>query len=187
MAKKTTTKKPAKKKALKLVKPGGRAKVADKGRPKPVGRTPKSQGLPGLEQVRNHTLDRCAESIADCRATINNARQEEAGWIQTAIREMQKIAAELGQSTYAYKHAGVELLMVPGDVKLRVRALKDGGEGDEVGLPNAGPLVRALPDVDEVGYVLEEQAAMTNDVDDDGDDPEWADSDGEDVQDPVAF
>jgi hypothetical protein len=177
-AKKAATKKAEKPKAkLKIVKPGSkkiaRPKVGDTGKAKPVARTPKSQALPGLEQVRNATLDRASESIADCRATINGAKADEAGYVQVALREMMKVASSLGQSTYSYKHAGVELLLVPGDAKLRVRALRDGGEGDEGGRDVDEPIVMARPELEDVAGLDAQNGvnlADTGDDDDAGDD-----------------
>ncbi len=85
--------------------------------PKPKG--PKAQPLPGMEQVRNVRLDRFCESIAEERETMNQARQEEAGLLQGALQEM------LRSKTSVYKHARVELVLVPGTDKLRVHVLKE--------------------------------------------------------------
>lgn len=94
------------------------------GTPKPR-KTPKSQALPSMEQVRHTKIDNAAEHIAEYRADMNECRTQEQTWISTALREMQ------AAGVMTYKHAGVELVRVPGDEKLRVRSLKDGGENAE--------------------------------------------------------
>jgi hypothetical protein len=72
-----------------------------------------------MEQVRNVRLDRFCESIGDERETMNKARQEEAGLVQGALQEM------LRTKTSVYKHAKVELVLVPGTDKLRVHVKKE--------------------------------------------------------------
>jgi hypothetical protein len=163
-AKKKAAKKP---KALKLVKPGAkkpaRPTVASQGTARPRKRSETQPAIPGMEQVRNAILDGVTKNLADIRATINASRQDEAAEIQTGLREMKRIAQNLGQATYSYKANGVELVMVPGDAKLRVRALKDGGDGQSDGDQDE-PLI---PGADNpAGDVLDEAASDDQDATD---------------------
>ncbi len=86
------------------------------------GKKPRSQSLPGMEQVRSQRLDNLCESIFDERETMNGAKTEEQGLIQSALQEMQKRGVPL------YRHARVELARVPGAEKLRVRVTKEEGD-----------------------------------------------------------
>lgn len=124
---------------LKLVTPT----VASKGTSRGVKRSPKQKPLPTMEQARNPILSACTRNLADIRATIADARAEEQAELQTAKREMMKEAAARGVDSYAYKENGVELLLVPGDCKLRVRALKDGGDIAD----HDAPIIQATPAV----------------------------------------
>lgn len=114
MAKKKGTKKAAKKAAPKKAAP--KAKAAKKARPRTT--SPRSQVLPGMEQVRNKALDRVCEGISDVRGDLNRLRGEEQDLQRQAVKAMQ------ADKVTAYRSAGVELVLVPGDVKLRVRTLK---------------------------------------------------------------
>ena len=106
-AKKKASKKPIKKVAAKPERK--RAAV----------KSPRSQTLPGLEQVRNRILDNACEGIHDTRRDMAQSRQEETSLLQSALREMQ------GKGVTVYRHSGVELALVPGDVHLRVRTVKE--------------------------------------------------------------
>lgn len=64
-------------------------------------------------------LDRLCESIGEGREAINKLRGEEKGDKQGALREMHS------RSVVAYRHAGVELVRVPGEETLRVRTTKE--------------------------------------------------------------
>lgn len=113
-----------------------KTKAARRGSPKrrPAASTPspRSQALPGMEQVRNVRLDRFCESIGEGREKMNVLRNEEKGDLQGALREMHD------KRVTAYRHAGVELVRVPGsrrvfiacfgvgEEKLRVRTSKEG-------------------------------------------------------------
>lgn len=104
-------------------------------------RSPRAQPLPGMEQVRDLTLDRLCESIGETRDTMNKLRADEAGDERAALQRMR--AKELT----TYRHAGVELARVPGEEKLRVRTSRaaataetadegeegDAGTGEETG------------------------------------------------------
>lgn len=113
MAKKTN-KSPQKKKPAK-------AKGAPKKKAAPRSRitSPKSQPLPGMEQVTNKTLNRICEHISDVRREMNRARADEKDLMNQAIRVM------TADKVTVYRFSGVELVLVPGDVHLRVRTLKD--------------------------------------------------------------
>ena len=85
---------------------------------RPVQRSPRSQTLPGMEQVTNRTLNRICEAISDVRADLNRARAEEKDLQNQAVRVM------TADKVTAYRFSGVELVLVPGDVHLRVRLTK---------------------------------------------------------------
>lgn len=141
--------KPAKKAA-----PKKKAKAA----PKPArtrSQSPHSQVLPGMEQVTNRSLNRICEAIADVRADLNRIRGEEKELINQATTVMSDT------KTSAYRFSGVELVLVPGDVHLRVRLLKNGGAEPakaEGSGQDAGEIAESLTDGDEysVGPVYEE-------------------------------
>ena len=92
---------------------------------------PRSQTLPGLEQVRNGKLDNLCEGIADVRATMNEAKQEEKGLIAATLQAM------VAKGVTVYKHGGVELARVPGAESLRVRLVKAQGDADAEDLEEA--------------------------------------------------
>jgi hypothetical protein len=117
MAKKKSTKKSGKKKAGRYHKARVQAKAK--------GVRPRSQVLPGLEQVRSAKLDNLCEGIAEVRTVMNNAKVEESGLIAAALQTM------VQRSLQVYKHGGVELARVPGAEKLRVRLTKEQGDAGE--------------------------------------------------------
>lgn len=127
MAKKAKAAKAAKKTAKKAAKVlPMKARTASK-TAKPAKKratSPRSQVLPGMEQVRNRVLDRVCEGISDTRGDMNRLRGEEKDLQLQAVKAMQA-----GNVT-AYRFAGVELVLVPGDVKLRVRTMKEGVNAD---------------------------------------------------------
>ena len=108
-------KKPAPKKAAKA-KSKPAQKAAKKSAPRP--KSPRAVPLPGMEQVRNRTLDRICEGIGDVRGDLNRLRGEEKDLQNQAVRVMS------ADKVTAYRFAGVELVLVPGDAHLRVRTLK---------------------------------------------------------------
>ena len=89
--------------------------------------------MPGLEQVRNRILDNACEGIHDTRRDMAASRQEETSLLQSALREMQ------GKGVTVYRHSGVELALVPGDVHLRVRTVKEKTNSGSVGGASAAP------------------------------------------------
>jgi hypothetical protein len=84
-----------------------------------------------MEQIRNVKLDNICEGIAEERGTMNAAKQQETGLIQSALQVM------TGKGIQVYKHGGVELARVPGAEKLRVRLTKETGDADESDLEPA--------------------------------------------------
>ncbi len=131
-------KKAAPKKAAKVVKMTPKAKVKVR---KP---SPRSQVLPGMEQVRNRSLDRICEGISETRADMNRLRGEDKDLMMQGVKVMQ------ADEVTAYRFAGVELVLVPGDVKLRVRTMKAGdvngdGAAEETGSgQDAGEIAESL-------------------------------------------
>ena len=88
-----------------------------------------------MEQVRDVRLDNLCESIAEDRRVMNQARQDEAGSVQAALKRMQD------NDVVVYRHGGIELARVPGAEKLRVRPTKEEGDADAGDLetgPGAG-------------------------------------------------
>jgi hypothetical protein len=86
---------------------------------KKKGKTPRSQVLPGMEQVRNRNLDRLCESIGEAREQLGVLRGEEKTDIGRALREMHD------KDVVVYRHAGVELVRIPGEETIRVRTTKE--------------------------------------------------------------
>ncbi len=109
------TSKPAKKKAP--AKKAAPKPKAAKSRPRTA--SPRSQVLPGMEQVTNRSLNRICEAIADVRADLNRIRGEEKDLMNQAVTVM------TADKITVYRFSGVELVLVPGDVHLRVRTLKE--------------------------------------------------------------
>ena len=94
---------------------------------------PRSQVLPGLEQVRSKPLDNLCEGIAEARGQMNTAKQEESGLIQLALQTMVK------RGVSVYRHVGVELSRIPGAEKLRVRLTKEQGDAGAEDLDQPEP------------------------------------------------
>jgi hypothetical protein len=140
--------KPAKKKTTvkKGPKKGAHATGTKKrASPRPKPRQP---ALPGHERVRSESLDACCEQIGEIRDKTNKLRKDEATEKRMALKEM------VQKGIHAYRHAGVELVRVPGEEVLRVRKSKEdatdssepedgGGEPEAVDVPEADP---GLPD-----------------------------------------
>jgi hypothetical protein len=97
-----------------------------------------------MGQVRNVRLDRFCESIGEGRDAMNRLRGEEKSDMQGALREMHDRHVEV------YRHAGVELVRVPGEEKLRVRTSKESASditetdhGDEAAARELGEIDEA--------------------------------------------
>jgi hypothetical protein len=71
-----------------------------------------------MEQVRVGALEGIAEAIADTREKKNNLLEDEKGYVASAIDLLHKHALT------AYRAYGVELVLVPGGDKLRVRLVE---------------------------------------------------------------
>lgn len=84
-------------------------------------RSPRSQALPGHEQVRDKVLDGICEEVADIRATINDCKTKERGYRSKALDRMTK------KSLTQYETAGVKLTIEEGAVKLNIKLT--GGDG----------------------------------------------------------
>ena len=78
-------------------------------------KAPRETPLPGMEDARIRPLDDICASISETRQQQNDLRAEEAGLEQTALRLLRT------HGKTAWRHAGVELIRVPGEEKLRVR------------------------------------------------------------------
>lgn len=129
----------AKKKAGK--KAGKKKVVTKKTPPKRQRKGPRSQALPGMEQVRNAKLDAFCESIGDGRDSMNAIRGEEKATKSSALREMHDKGVEV------YRHAGIDLVRVPGEEELLVRKSK--AEASESGSADDAPASDpADPDAD---------------------------------------
>jgi len=93
---------------------------------------PSDRELPGMEDVRFGALDRDCVAIGDIREQMNQLRADEAAAINRALKHMQH------HERTVYKHRGVELVLVPGDVKLRVRTTS-GGDIEQADAPEKKP------------------------------------------------
>jgi hypothetical protein len=71
-----------------------------------------------MERVRNVRLDNLCESIAEERRAINDATVEVKGLSITALREMRE------KRLTSHRHAGVELIRIPGEERLSIRTSK---------------------------------------------------------------
>lgn len=113
---------------------GPSTKSTKRGKPNgAMRRGPRSQPLPGMENVRAGALDNLCEGIGDCRDTMNVASVEEKKLIASALKQMQK------RNLSVYRHARVELARVPGAEKLRVRVTKEEGDASvEAGAEQTG-------------------------------------------------
>lgn len=102
-------------------------------------RQPAAAALPGMEQVRDTTLDRLCRRIGDNGAAMNELRQNVEADKQAALDHM------LANKTKQYHHHGVELIVRGGNAKLSVRAykeaaatVKDADEGADAGGDEGG-------------------------------------------------
>ena len=97
---------------------------ADGGIRRAKKRAPRSQVLPGMEQVRSQKLDNVSEAISECRSKKNAAVLEEKGLVTAALQAM------VQRGIAVYRHGGVELSRIPGAEKLRVRITAEEGDAD---------------------------------------------------------
>jgi hypothetical protein len=75
--------------------------------------------LSGMEDVRIRALDDCAASIAEIREQMNELRGQEGDHLKNALKLMRK------HDRMSWRAAGVELVRVAGEEKLRVRTSKE--------------------------------------------------------------
>src|SRR5262245_25683946 len=115
-----------KKAAPKKGKPGRPRKPQLDIRPKPVTKPrrrvvgPPAQGvMPGMEAIRDATLDRLCEDIGGYRDQMSRLRADESADKLLALDRMAERKFQI------YKHAKIELALIPGDMKLRVRQIKE--------------------------------------------------------------
>jgi hypothetical protein len=94
-----------------------------------------------MEQVRSAKLDEVCEGLAESRAGLAISRENEQSWMRQAIKIMQELGIK-----GSYKHGGVEVSLVPGGDKLRVRMLKEVEETDPAEVSPPGSLSRAGPE-----------------------------------------
>jgi len=95
---------------VKTAKPAKAAKPAR-------ARAPRQQAL--ISEARIKPLDDVAATIGDLRDQMNVLRQDEGEQMNLALKLMRK------HERTTWKHAGVELVRVPGEEKLRVRTSKE--------------------------------------------------------------
>lgn len=102
-------------------------------------RVPAARTLPGMEQVRDATLDRLCRRIGDNGAAMNELRTDVESDKQAALDHM------LETGSKSYHHHGVELLVRGGNAKLSVRPYKGDTQAtvksagaEEAGDPDAG-------------------------------------------------
>jgi hypothetical protein len=81
-------------------------------------RVPAARALPGMEQVRDTTLDRLCRRIGDNTAAANELRTNVEADKQAALDHM------LETKSKSYHHHGVELVVRGGTAKLSVRPYK---------------------------------------------------------------
>lgn len=122
------------KKAAARKKVNGKSATKPKAPAKPKGG--RQGALPGMGQVRHTRLDDLCASIGDAREALNTAKADEEAGKQAAIEYMGR------NHVSVYKHAGIELVLVPGHDALRVRLAKgdvevaavptDAGDGGDI-------------------------------------------------------
>lgn len=84
-----------------------------------------------IEDARIGPLDKVADAIGEVRDNMNELRAEEKGHLQVAKKLMHQYGKQV------YKHAGVQITLVPGDEKVQVRVLKDSGDASSSGADDA--------------------------------------------------
>lgn len=79
---------------------------------------PQDRALPGMEQVRIKRLDDVCHDLSEIRAAMAQCRQDEGDSERIALELMHR------HQVRSYHASGVELAIVPGEEKLRVRTQK---------------------------------------------------------------
>ncbi len=126
-------------KALAPRKATAKAKAA-KGRQRQGRQIP----LPGVDR-RLSSLDDICTSIAETRAAMNQLRAEETDYEKTALKLMQRAERT------AYRWAGVELVRIPGEEKLRVRTARETTATSDEAPTDAEPESPTIPPDDDQG------------------------------------
>lgn len=114
---------PAKKtKPAKALKAKGKSRSSSRtnGSGKPA-KGPRSQSLPGMEQVRVQELDNLAESLGEIRQEKSGLEADEKENLSTALSIMHD------RGINSYRFAKIEYLRSPGEEKIRARMVKDRG------------------------------------------------------------
>lgn len=91
---------------------------------KPRAPKPRAAVLPGMDHLRIKELDDICESIAETREAINDAKREETDFERAAFKLMKK------HKRTTWKSSGVELYVVPGEEKLRVKTSRAKATGE---------------------------------------------------------
>lgn len=94
------------------------AKKAKAEKTEKAPKQPKSTPLPGMEQVVHAHLNTLCEHIGENRDEMNRRRGEDKDMCQNALSYMHTNKLE------SYQHAGVELVKLSGEERLRVRTSK---------------------------------------------------------------
>jgi hypothetical protein len=74
-----------------------------------------------MEDARIKVLDDVAAALSDIRAQRNTLAADEKANLQTALKEMHR------NKKTVWSHAGIELVLVPGDERVRARLVRGGG------------------------------------------------------------
>lgn len=73
-------------------------------------------------------LDRICEDLSDIRTDLNDATKRQTAAKNAAIKEMGHARGKGGKPLTVYKHAGIELVLVPGGDQLRIHVIKPGSD-----------------------------------------------------------
>lgn len=91
---------------------------------------PRSQTLPGMEEVRDAVLDRLCESLGETRDKQAALRIDEQADMQASLKRMRIKSKDFPEGRTSYRHAGMELSRVPGEEKLRCRRTSQGASAE---------------------------------------------------------
>lgn len=86
-----------------------------------------------MEEARHTALDRFCERIGEIRDELNTLRGDEGDQSRSALSYMRAAGVT------SYRHAGVELVRVPGEEKLRVRTSKEQATAETEEAPQPEP------------------------------------------------
>ena len=142
-----TKKKPTKAAAPKKTRPLARLKNAIKKAEKKSTRriqSPRSQVLPGMEQITNRTLNRLCEELSDSQREMNVLIADVDDLHRQAQETMER------DNVMKYIFSGVQLSLRKGTTKLSVKMLKNKTEK----APNAKPDTASGQDAGEIADAL---------------------------------